>query len=273
MVIYGSLDPDPRVSGRGVAILQAQGIAVARGAFANEADWINLGHALRVTALRPFVQLKLALDASGRVPMGNGKPVWVTGEEARAQAHLLRAQADAILVGRNTIDKDDPALTCRLPGLEDRSPIRIAVSSRLCISAQARIFNDGGPPIWLVFGDGAGNPAHFERQGVRLLPIGENNRGILDPGAVLARLANEGITRLLVEGGPATARAFIDAGLADEIIIMHGSTRLSEESTLPAFGDQGIEWLDATPHFAKVEEREAGKDVIRVFRSRVHLRS
>ncbi len=109
-VIYGSADPDPRVSGQGFATLQAHGIAVARGQdqFVAESDWINLGHTLRVTAARPFVQLKLAIDAAGRVPAGNGKPVWVTGEEARAQAHLLRAQADAILVGRSTIDKDDP---------------------------------------------------------------------------------------------------------------------------------------------------------------------
>ncbi|MFZ0571714.1 MAG: bifunctional diaminohydroxyphosphoribosylaminopyrimidine deaminase/5-amino-6-(5-phosphoribosylamino)uracil reductase RibD, partial [Rhodomicrobium sp.] len=98
-VVYGSLDPDTRVAGRGLAWLEAHGVQVLRGDFVKEADWLNLGHALRVTERRPFVQIKLAVDGNGRVPAGAGRPVWATGETARAQAHLLRARADAILVG------------------------------------------------------------------------------------------------------------------------------------------------------------------------------
>ena len=113
-VVYGSLDPDMRVAGRGLAWLETHGVQVLRGGFAKEADWLNLGHTLRVTARRPFVQIKLAVDANGRVPAGaGGQPVWVTGEAARAQAHLLRARADAILVGRKTVETDDPELTCQ----------------------------------------------------------------------------------------------------------------------------------------------------------------
>ncbi len=147
-VVYGSLDPDMRVAGRGLAWLEAHGVQVLRGDFAKEADWLNLGHTLRVTERRPFVQIKLAVDANGRVPAGGGgRPVWVTGEAARAHAHLLRARADAILVGRKTIESDDPELTCRLPGLEDRSPVRVVLAPRCGIPAQARLFQRPPPPM------------------------------------------------------------------------------------------------------------------------------
>ncbi len=147
-VVYGSLDPDMRVAGRGLAWLESHGVQVLRGDFAKEADWLNLGHTLRVTARRPFVQIKLAVDANGRVPAGaGGKPVWITGEAARAQAHLLRARTDAILVGRKTVETDDPELTCRLPGLEDRSPIRVVLAPRCGIPAQARLFQRRQPPM------------------------------------------------------------------------------------------------------------------------------
>ena len=153
-VVYGSLDPDMRVAGRGLAWLESHGVQVLRGDFAKEADWLNLGHTLRVTARRPFVQIKLAVDANGRVPAGaGGQPVWVTGEAARAQAHLLRARADAILVGRKTVETDDPELTCRLPGLEDRSPIRVVLAPRCGIPAQARLFQRQQPPVWIVCGE------------------------------------------------------------------------------------------------------------------------
>ncbi len=152
-VVYASLDPDTRVAGRGLAWLENHGVKVLRGDFVKEADWLNLGHALRVTARRPFVQIKLAVDAGGRVPKGTGKPVWVTGQAARAQAHLLRAQADAILVGRKTVEADDPELTCRLPGLESRSPIRVVLAPRCDVSPKARVFQPGSAPAWVICGD------------------------------------------------------------------------------------------------------------------------
>ena len=117
-VVCGIEDPDPRVSGRGLARLRAAGIAVVRGVRAEEAASVTRGHIVRVTERRPFVQLKLALDADGSIPLAvNSAPRFVTSDQARAFGHLLRAQADAILVGRGTVEADDPDLTCRLPGL------------------------------------------------------------------------------------------------------------------------------------------------------------
>ena len=121
-VVCAIEDPDPRVAGRGLARLRTAGIAVERGLLVEAAHWLAAGHILRVTERRPLVTAKLALDADGGVPRGGaGKPAWATGPAARAAGHLMRARADAILVGRRTVLDDDPLLTCRLPGL--RGPL------------------------------------------------------------------------------------------------------------------------------------------------------
>jgi diaminohydroxyphosphoribosylaminopyrimidine deaminase/5-amino-6-(5-phosphoribosylamino)uracil reductase len=270
LVVYGSLDPDMRVSGRGLSWLDSHGVAAMRGAFAKESDWLNLGHALRVTERRPFVQIKLAVDVNGRVPLGSGKPVWITGEEARAQAHLLRARADGILAGRKTILADDPELTCRLPGLEDRSPVRIVLAPRCDVPIGARIFQSELPPVWIVCGDTSGGGHLFGRRGVRVFDIGASSSGVLNLRLAMMRLAAEGITRLLVEGGPATWRGFLEAGLADEVVIMQAQAELDKSVSMPAFGDRGLDLVTSSPAFVLASRRKAGADAIFVYRSTLH---
>jgi len=273
LVVYGSLDPDMRVSGRGLTWLETHGVPAIRGAFAKEADWINLGHALRVTERRPFIQIKLAVDAKGRVPRGLGRPVWATGQAARRQAHLLRARADAILVGRKTIEADDPELTCRLPGLEDRSPVRVVLAPHCNVPPKARLFEAERPPVWIVCGDSSKCGPLFGRRGVRFFDIGASFSGILNLRFAMMRLAAEGVTRLLVEGGPSTARGFVDAGLADEIIIMKGDQMLEPASSELPFVDRGLDFLTESPSFALTDRRKAGADSILVFRSTLHWQS
>jgi diaminohydroxyphosphoribosylaminopyrimidine deaminase/5-amino-6-(5-phosphoribosylamino)uracil reductase len=273
LVVYGSLDPDMRVSGRGLTWLETHGVPAMRGAFAKEADWINLGHALRVTERRPFIQIKLAVDANGRVPRGLGKPVWATGEAARRQAHLLRARADAILVGRKTIEADDPELTCRLPGLEDRSPVRVVLAPHCNVPPKARLFEAERPPVWIVCGDSSKCGPLFGRRGVRFFDIGASFGGILNLRFAMMRLTAEGVTRLLVEGGPSTARGFLDAGLADELIIMKGNQMLEPASSELPFVDRGLDILTESPSFALTDRRKAGADSILVFRSTLHWQS
>jgi diaminohydroxyphosphoribosylaminopyrimidine deaminase / 5-amino-6-(5-phosphoribosylamino)uracil reductase len=268
--VYGSADPDVRVSGRGLTWLQTHGVRVLRGDFAQDADWLNLGHSLRVTERRPFVQIKLAVDGNGRVPIGAGGPVWITGEAARAQAHLLRAQADGILVGKKTIEADDPELTCRLPGLEKRSPVRIILAPRCDISPEARVFRGGTPPVWIVCGDSSQGHHLAAMPGVRLFDIGASPNGSLNLGLVLMRLSAAGITRLLVEGGPKTARTFLDAGFADEVIIMQGENSLDAGATLSPFAGKGLELLSAPDSFILTSKRKAGADTIQVFRAIAH---
>jgi diaminohydroxyphosphoribosylaminopyrimidine deaminase / 5-amino-6-(5-phosphoribosylamino)uracil reductase len=270
LVVYGSRDPDMRVSGRGLTWLETHGVPAIRGAFAKESDWINLGHALRVTERRHFVQIKLAVDANGRVPLGEGKPVWVTGEEARAQAHMLRARADAILVGRRTIEADDPELTCRLPGLASRSPVRVVLAPHCDVPIEARIFRTEHPPVWIVCGDSSKGAHLFGRRGVRIFDIGASPGGVLNPKLVMMRLAAEGVTRLLVEGGPRTWRGFLEAGLADEVVIMQAQASLPEDASTPALSGNALDLVTASPAFALTDRRKAGADTMSTYRSTLH---
>ena len=218
-VVYGVIDPDPRVAGAGLDRLREHGIEVAAGPLAREARWLALGHELRVTARRPFVQLKLALDAGGRVPEGHGAPVWATGEAARARGHLLRAETDAILVGRGTVLADDPDLTCRLPGLEHRSPVRVVLSRNAELPAQTRMLrNLDRAPVGVVHAKmaPAENLRRLGEAGAECFAVEAVANGELDLRAVARTLADRGITRLLVEGGPTVAAGFLRAGLVEK---------------------------------------------------------
>jgi diaminohydroxyphosphoribosylaminopyrimidine deaminase/5-amino-6-(5-phosphoribosylamino)uracil reductase len=273
-VVCAIPDPNPIVSGRGFAQLSEAGIKVEIGVQADEARLVTLGHILAQTAQRPFVQLKMALDASHGVAPGDGAPVWVTSPEARAYAHLLRAEADAIVVGSGTVLADDPALTCRLPGLASRSPRRVVLDGSLRTPPTAKVYSaaDSLPgarfkQVWLATRADearlAASPHGASRAHV-MLDRHSDADGRIDLHTLLARLAKNGVTRLLVEGGPEMWAAFLSAGLVDEAIAAVSPTK-SPGRTIPVAGP------DLEQHFADhglhcVVRRMAGPDTIHVFR-------
>jgi diaminohydroxyphosphoribosylaminopyrimidine deaminase / 5-amino-6-(5-phosphoribosylamino)uracil reductase len=267
-LVYGTVDPDPRVAGQGLERLRAHGVEVVEGPLLSEARWLALGHALRVGAARPFIQLKLAVDADGLVPAGNGAPQWVTSEEARAHAHLLRAEADAILVGSGTVRADDPELTCRLPGLENRSPVRVVLSSSGLLPEGAKMRRDAAMhPVWIICSASAaasGKPGP-DNDGVSLIPVAAAADNRPDIRAAIGALAGRGITRLLVEGGPAVAHALLQADLIDEAVIFTGAARGAGEMIHP-FGADGIDALTQREGFPLYAERRIGADRVSVYR-------
>jgi len=219
-LIYAQVDPDPRVGGRGLDQLRAAGVAVAacNADQWSQAAWLTRGHILRVTERRPFVQLKLALGPDGQIaPGGDGRPTWVTGPLARRTGHLLRAQADAIVVGTGTVLADDPELTCRLPGLEWRSPLRVVVGDRP-VPSGSRLASGRGPKVWL---------ARSERARCGRVAANAGDLCVASVGgrvwlpSLMEALVEKGITRALVEGGPELWRAFGEARLIDEIVLFH----------------------------------------------------
>ena len=221
-VVVAIEDPDPRVAGRGLDTLRAAGLDVIRGIGAAEARWITRGHIVRITERRPFVTLKMAVDANGEIARGDGStPVWVTGPEARAHGHLLRARHDAILVGSETVRADDPELNCRLPGLADRSPVRVVLSRELGISTDSRLVASARQvPLWVVTSADADASRRFAlaAAGAELLDVA-SVQGKLWLPSVMEALVARGITRLLVEGGPNMWRACADASLVDEVTL------------------------------------------------------
>jgi diaminohydroxyphosphoribosylaminopyrimidine deaminase/5-amino-6-(5-phosphoribosylamino)uracil reductase len=265
-VVCAIADPDPRVAGRGFGCLRAAGIAVEHGLMAREAHWLAAGHILRITERRPFVQVKLALAADGQVPRGNaGAPAWVTGETARAQGHLMRARAHAVLIGHRTVLDDDPLLNCRLPGLAARSPIRVVLARQLAGLAQSRLAATAREvPFWL-FCPREIDASALEAAGVRVFRVPLISGELWLP-SVMERLVEQGVTRLLVEGGPATWGAFSRAGLIDEAVLFR-----ARSASEPADALATLQRYIATDSLELFDERAIGGDDMVAFRR--HWRS
>lgn len=266
-VVFGVVDPDPRVAGEGLARLAAHGVEVVETELARESCWLTLGHTLRVTSARPFVQLKLAVDANGAVPKGEGgAPVWVTGEAARARGHLLRAEADAILVGHGTAMTDNPDLTCRLPGLEWRSPLRVVLASDAGLPENARMLASlDKAPVWVLHAldAPADNIARAKNAGAECIAVERGARGGLSPVAVLGALAARGITRVLIEGGPATGASFFRAGLVDEAVIFQSKKNLTAPGLKP---QAGLAEITDHAQYVFVQSQSLGDDRMLIYR-------
>lgn len=264
--VVAILDPDPRVSGRGIRMLRAAGIEVARGVMAEAAHWLTHGHILRVTQRRPHIQIKMALSADGTVPRGEaGRPVWVTGPEARAHGHLLRAQADAILVGSGTVRDDDPELTCRLPGMAGRSPVRVIVASKRLPPLGSKLVTTARHiPVWIATPSStdAAALAPFVEAGCKILPVASIEGRPWLP-AVCEALVAEGITRLLVEGGPTLWRAFASAGFVDEVVCYRALRGDVASGMAGARADLAA--LSPAHAFELVESGHTGADGLYVF--------
>ena len=260
-------DPNPIVAGYGFGQLREAGVEVDVGLLGHRARWVTLGHILRQTARRPLVQLKMALSADGCVARGDGAPVWVTGPAARADGHLLRAEADAIVVGGMTVRADDPELTCRLPGLENRSPIRVVLSPRLGLPLLSRLVQDARQrPVWLVTAALPG-VAHDQLISAGVVIHTVPDIPTLRPWmpAVLEKLAAAGLTRILIEGGPRTWAEMLAAGVVDEAIIYMGP------EAAPADGHSVVSHGDCDAFFAptglvRVATDSLGPDIRHTFR-------
>jgi diaminohydroxyphosphoribosylaminopyrimidine deaminase/5-amino-6-(5-phosphoribosylamino)uracil reductase len=263
-------DPNPEICGKGFASLRQAGIAVATGVCAEAARWMAGGHILRMTQGRPFVQLKLAVSADALIAPGDGQPRWVTSEAARAYAHLLRARADAILIGRQTVEDDDPQLTCRLPGLGQRSPRRYVLDTRFRTPAGSKLASTADAvALTLIGAPDAALPALPGSVDTRRVAL-ENGR--LSLRAVLSMLHADGITRLLVEGGPHVAGSFVAADLVDEAIIARGTETLGVAGVRP-LAERGLEVFADEARWLLYSERYLGSNRITVYRARDHLKA
>lgn len=263
-------DPDPRVSGGGVAALRNAGIAVKTGVLAEDAAEVNAGFFTCIREGRPLVTWKAATTLDGRIATHRGESRWITGEAARDMAHLLRARHDAVLVGAGTALADDPLLTCRLPGLAGRTPVRVVVDGRLRLPLTSRLVVTAKDiPTWLItLADGdARRRRAFEECGVEIIQVGEDAAGNLDVRQALGELKTRGVTRVLVEGGSQLVGALLQYDLVDRIVWLR-APRLMGGDGVPATAPFGVDELSETPTFARVSVAEVGDDLLETYARR-----
>jgi diaminohydroxyphosphoribosylaminopyrimidine deaminase/5-amino-6-(5-phosphoribosylamino)uracil reductase len=263
-VVSALEDPNPQVNGQGHARLRAAGIAVEVGEGAAEAADLNAGFLLRIREGRPLVHLKLATSLDGRVATASGESQWITGPAARAWGHRLRATHDAILVGANTVTKDDPDLTCRLPGLAAYSPVRIVLDSQARLSPASRLAATArAHPVWLLCTPAAPTDrrAALAACGVEIIEVADDPMGRVDIAAATLALGARGMTRLLVEGGGEVAAAFLKAGQVDRLSLFHGGVALGGDSR-SAVGPLALDRLGSAPRFALAATRSVGGDTL-----------
>lgn len=219
-VVAAMADPNPLVAGRGLAQLQAAGVAVDVGLMADEAHELNIGFVSRMTRQRPWVRLKAAASLDGKTALQNGESQWITGPQARQDGHCWRARACAILSGIGTVRKDDPQLNVR--GVDTpRQPLKVIVDSRLELSPAARLLEAGN--VLLVsagqaVAEVAEKAAALRERGAEILDL-PDGKGRVDLHALLHELARRGLNEVHVEAGSRLNGALLAAGLVDEVLL------------------------------------------------------
>jgi diaminohydroxyphosphoribosylaminopyrimidine deaminase/5-amino-6-(5-phosphoribosylamino)uracil reductase len=266
-VVMAMRDPDPRVNGRGLAMLRGAGIAVEEGLLEAEARALNAGFFRRIQAGMPVVTLKLASTLDGRIATATGESRWITGEAARREVHALRARHDAILVGSGTVLADDPDLTCRLPGMERVPMLRVVADARLRTPPSARLVQSASvAPVLVVTAPGhpPAAQAPFIAAGADIITAPAHVAGGLDLPSLLRALGRRGVTRVLAEGGAGLAAALLRQGLVDRLVWFHAPAVMGGDGH-PALEGLRLAALSAMPRFRRVALRALGDDMLSEF--------
>lgn len=262
-VIVGASDPNPKVSGKGVAALRAAGIEVVEGVLSNDCSALNEAYNKYITKGLPFVTLKLAASLDGRIAAPGGESKWITGTESRKLVHRMRAAADAVMVGSETALKDDPELTVRLSS--GRNPARVVLDSSLRLPVYSKVFNGvkEGRASLIIFT----SKDSIERRAKKASEAGaevvrlESAAGGLPLKKVLKALAERGITSVLVEGGGKLAASLLKEKLVDALVVFYGPVIIGGDG-LSMVAGLGLKGLKSAPRFKDLRVKKAGDDIV-----------
>jgi diaminohydroxyphosphoribosylaminopyrimidine deaminase/5-amino-6-(5-phosphoribosylamino)uracil reductase len=271
-VVVAVPDRDPRTAGQGIALLRAAKIDVIENVLAAEATELNAGFFMRLAQGRPLVTLKLATSLDGRIATASGESQWITGERSRARAHLMRAEHDAILIGAGTAVADDPLLTCRLPGMADRSPTPVIVDGGRRVPATAKLFATARERKTILAtraatADTKKSLASPGDNGVEILELPADTPGHVDLAAMLRALGDKGFTRVMVEGGGGMGAALLRLGLVDRIAWFRAPIVLGGEG-IPAVAGLELAKLADAPAFERTSLETLGDDLLETYRKR-----
>ncbi len=216
-VVVAVLDPNPLVSGRGIRMLEAAGIVVTTGVCSEEASWLNRGFLKRMSTGLPWVRLKVAATLDGRTALSDGRSMWITGEQARADNQIWRAEAGAVLTGIGTIKSDNPQLNVRLAD-QHRQPLRVLVDKRCETPLTARVLEGGGVLIFAA-ADPEGRAEALRARGAEVVMLPDATGEHVDLMGLLHALAAREVNEVHLEAGSTLNGAFLLAGLVDEILL------------------------------------------------------
>lgn len=257
-VVIATLDPDIRVAGRGVSILEQAGIEVATGCEETAARRAMAGFLTLKAKGRPFVTLKLAVSADGRIGRAGAGQVSITGPDSRRAAQIMRVEHDAVMVGVQTVVEDDPLLTVRLEGLAHRSPLRVIVDPHARTPVAARLFTERDCSRVVVLASSKAPARAVERlryRGATVDMLTSDYKGRFEPREILRHLGVLGIKSVLLEGGAQTARSFLDAGLVDRLALFEAQTVVGEDSIASPITTDSI-----PSEFVRVGQEHFGPD-------------
>lgn len=260
-VVTALTDPDPRVSGRGHAILRAGGVTVSEGLCEARARQLQAGFLKRITQGLPFVTLKLAATLDGRIATATGESRWITGPAARRRVHLMRMTHDAVLTSSATALADDPDLTARDMGAAHQ-PLRLLADSTLKTPPDNRLARSAGQhPVWVLHGPAAPGPsrAAWAATGARLIEAPTDGPH-LNLTETFRLLAAKGLTRILIEAGGQFAAALIRARLVDELALFQAGCLIGADG-MPVLGPLGLAALAEAQRPRLVETATFGSDI------------
>lgn len=261
-VVVGIKDPNPQVSGAGVAALARAGAEVRVGCLEDEARRLNRPFFTWIVERRPFATLKVAMSLDGKIAGWDRASRWITGDEARLEGHRLRSQADAIVVGIGTILADDPQLTVRLEPPWPREPYRVVVDSHGRTPLAARVLESGRPERTLIAVTEAASSDRLralEARGARVLRLPSRDGRVSLP-ALATELARREITALLLEGGSEVNAAFLEAGLVDRVVAFVAPLLLGGRQAPSALGGAGRTLKEAF-RLTSMTARPVGEDL------------
>lgn len=265
-VVVALGDPDPRVNGRGIALLQSAGIEVSTGICEVEVRDQQEGFLSKVTRGRPMVTLKLAMSWDGRIASATGESQWITGPQARRRVHAMRASHDGVLVGGGTARADDPSLNVRGLGV-DHQPIRLVMSRWLDLPQTGNLARTAGDiPVWILHAPDVAPELKSVWQGLGATLIeAPVMQGQLDPTAALEALGAQGLTRLFCEGGGALAASLLNADLVDRVALFTAGLGIGAEGK-PGLGALGLDRLAQAKRFTLEDAEQIGPDALTLWR-------
>lgn len=267
-VVIATTDPDPRVSGRGVKRLEAAGMTTSVGLLCEQARTLNRGFFSRIIQKRPFICLKTATTLDGCIATSSGQSQWITGPEARKAGHLLRARHDGILTGIGTVLADDPELTCRLPGLQPYSPVRIVLDPQLKIATACKLVRTAASTAtWVITSPQAEKTQYdkvqqLQKAGVDVFTSAvSGGASLFDLSLLMQELANRGLTRLLVEAGSSLTTSFLQQNLVDQIKWFRAPVVIGADG-VSAIGNINVIRLNDAKRYSRLASQPVGDDIL-----------